>query len=397
MKVEYTSSKRKRAMNGYTLMYDVTLHYEQVVVDGESVSHAGSVQMDMRIGSSIVKMGLITNVATNSGHRIYGYSSSCMNRQLQYMQDQGDDVSVVFGISDFYSKFGYASCFPEHMLFVNTRDAEEAPRLDGYEVRDFADRDIDPALQIFAENNRRRTASVVRKKNEWLGFISGLRPGYPPPSFVLEKDGRTVAYVSFHRSTYLEYPAYAAYDEDFQVCEVGMESHECLSTILNELGVRALKGRFERIGLNIPLDHPLAEYCRRFGAISTVTYQKNGRGMMRIMDQRTLFEKMREELQDRVSHQRVSQGGIEIKTALGNTRIGVQAGELSVDEGTGRAENRIELPQEILTQLVIGYRSADDVLRDEKVTASGDTRLLQMLFPTSFPNVSLYYMPLDIF
>ena len=397
MKVEYTSSERKQAINGYTLMYDVTLHYEEVVVDGKSVSHAGSVQRDMRIGSSIVKMGLITDVATTSKYRMYGYSSSCMSRQLQHIQDQGDDVSVVFGISDFYSKFGYVSCFPEHMLVVNTRDAEEAPRLDGYEVRDLADGDIESALQIFAENNRRRTASVVRKRNEWLGFISGLRPGYPPPSFVLEREGRVVAYVSFHRSTYLEYPAYAAYDQDFQVCEVGMESHECLSTILNELGVRALKGRFERIGLNIPLDHPLTEYCRRFGAISTVTYHKDGRGMMRIIDQRTLFEKMREELQDRISDQRVSQGDIEIKTALGDTRMWVQAGKLSIDEGTGRGSNSIELPQEVLTQLVIGYRSADDVLRDEKITVKGDTKLLRTLFPTSFPNVSLYYMPLDIF
>ena len=397
MKVEYTSSERKQAMNGMTLMYDVPLHYEEVLVDGMSVSHAGSVQMEMRIGSSIVKMGLITDVSTSSRHRTYGYSTSCMTRQLQHFKDQGDDVSVVFGISNFYSKLGYASCLPEHTLMLNTRDAEEASRIEEYEVRDLRDGDIDWALQIFNDNNRRRTATVVRKRDEWLGFISGLRPGYPPPSFVLERGGSLEAYVSFHRSTYLEYPSYAAYDEDFQVYEIGLASHECLSTILNELALRALKGRFERIGLNIPLDHPFADYCRRFGAISTVTYHKNGRGMMKIVNQRTLFEKIKEELQDRISRQSVSQGDFEIKTELGDTRFEVRDGELSIEEDPDKGQNAIELLQDILTQLVIGYRSADDVLRDEGVSVKGDAELLQALFPTSFPNVSLYYAPLDIF
>ena len=60
MKVEHTSSVRKQAVNGMSLMYDVPLHCEHVVVDGISVSHAGSVQTEMRIGSSIVKMGVRT-------------------------------------------------------------------------------------------------------------------------------------------------------------------------------------------------------------------------------------------------------------------------------------------------------------------------------------------------
>lgn len=394
MNVEHTSSDRE-AMKA--MIYDMPLHYEEVLVDGMTASHACSVQTEMRIGSSTVKMGLITAVATNPNHRMYGYSTSCMTRQLQHFQDQGDDVSVVFGISDFYNKFGYASCFPEHTLVLNTRDAEEASRLEGYEVRDFADRDVDWALQVFNDNNRRRTATLVRKRNEWLGFISGLRPGYPRPSFVLERGGSTEAYVSFHRSTFVESPSYAVYDEEFVVSEIGLTNYECQSTILNELALRALKGRFERISLTIPLDHPFAGYCRRFGAVSTVTYHKSGRGMMRIVNQRTLFEKMREELQDRISHQPVIQGDIEIKTELGDTRIEVRDGELSIEEDPDKGQNVIELPQDILAQLVIGYKSADDVLRDERVSVKGDTQLLRALFPTSFPNVPLYYAPLDIF
>ena len=118
---------------------------------------------------------------------------------------------------------------------------------------------------------------------------------------------------------------------------------------------------------------------------------------MRILNQRTLFEKIMGELQARISQQRVSQGDIEIKTELGATRIEVIDGELSIDDGTDKSQNTVQLTQDILTQLVIGYRSADDVLRDERVTVKGYAKLLKALFPTASPNVSLHYMPLDIF
>ena len=358
-------------------------HYEEVLIDGKSVSYVRLVPYEMRVGSSIVKMGGIAGVETKKEHRMKGYARSCITRTIKYMLDEGYDVSMLFGIPNFYTKFGYAPCLPQHILILNTRDAEEAQRRSEYTVRDFTEEDIESVLRIYHDNNKRRTCTVLRGK-DWKGFRHSRRPGYPPPAFVLEKEGRVVAYVAFHRSMDPD-EEYERYDYEFLVTEIGAESSHSFSTILNELASRALDRRFGRIHLSIPFDHPFAEYCRRFGAESRIEYPKNGGGMMRIINQKTLFEKIREELQLRIDESNLDEGEVEVKTELGSTLFTVEDGRLNVTEGKGR--NRIDLPQSILTQLVVGYRSVEDVMNEDKVNVKGNTRLLKILFPRSFPYI----------
>ena len=274
-------------------------HYERVLVDGKSVSFVRLVPYEMRIGSSVVKMGGISTVETHKKHRMKGYARSCMTRTIEYMLDHGFDVSMLFGIPNFYTKFGYAPCLPEHILIVKARDAEKAERRSKFNVRDFTEKDIDSVLRIYEDNNRNRTCTVLRKKGEWKGFPRSRRPGYPPPAFVLEKEEKVIAYAAFHRSDDPD-EDYEEYDEALLVTEIGMESNESFSTLLSELAARATKRRFEHIRLSLPLDHAFVEYCHRFGSKSTVEYQESGGGMMRIVNQKMLFDKMKDELQRRV-------------------------------------------------------------------------------------------------
>jgi len=178
---------------------------------------------------------------------------------------------------------------------------------------------------------------------------------------------------------------YERYDYEFLVTEIGAESSHSFSTILNELASRALDRRFGRIHLSILFDHPFAEYCHRFGSESRIEYSKNGGGMMRIINQKTLFEKIREELQVRIDESNVNEGEVEVKTELRSTLFTVEDGRLHVTEGKGR--NRIDLPQSILTQLVVGYRSVEDLMNEDKVNVKGNISLLKVLFPKSFPYI----------
>ncbi len=40
------------------------------------------------------------------------------------MQEQDYDASVLFGIANFYHRVGFATCFPEHGVAIDTREAE---------------------------------------------------------------------------------------------------------------------------------------------------------------------------------------------------------------------------------------------------------------------------------
>ena len=42
------------------------------------------------------------------------------------MTQEGFDCAILFGIPDFYDKFGYAVCLPECRTEMRTRDAERA-------------------------------------------------------------------------------------------------------------------------------------------------------------------------------------------------------------------------------------------------------------------------------
>lgn len=106
---------------------------------------------------------------------------------------------------------------------------------------------------------------------------------------------------------------------------------------------------------------------------------------MRIINQKTLFEKIREELQVRNDESNVNEEEVEVKTKLRSTLFTVEDGRLHVTEGKGR--NRIDLPQSILTQLVVGYRSVEDLMNEDKVNVKGNISLLKVLFPKSFPYI----------
>jgi len=381
-RVELRSRDEKRRI--MRSVWEPIVHFEEVLVDGEPVSHVASIQLDMRVGSSVVRMGGIAGVETKPEYRMRGFARKCMTRTIRYMHDHGCDVSMLFGIPNFYTKFGYAPCLPEHTLTVRVRDAEEAGRLDEYKVREFTEEDIDSVLEIFNENNRERTCTIVRKRGEWMGFRRGKRPGYPPPALVWEEGDEVVAYVSFHRFMDPDRD-YTRYDYEFLVTEIGMKERRVFSTILKDLAAKAMERRFEYIRFSLPLDHPFTEYCHRFGSESVVRYRKDSGGMMRIINQRTLFQKIEDELQRRVKERKVENVQVEVKTELASTEFRVRGRELSVSEGNGKGMNRIELPQSILTQLVVGYRSVQDVVNDWRVKVRGNVRLLEALFPKSFP------------
>ncbi|HCL30960.1 MAG TPA: hypothetical protein DIC52_21335 [Candidatus Latescibacteria bacterium] len=81
------------------------------------------------------------------------------------MQEQDYDASVLFGIANFYHRVGFATCFPEHGVAIDTREAER----------------VQTSLRGFGRyewENQQRTASVVRPRG-WHGFPMGSGFGVP--------------------------------------------------------------------------------------------------------------------------------------------------------------------------------------------------------------------------
>ena len=97
-----------------------------MLVDGELVCWLGVIDYTMRIGTTQVRMAGIAGVETKEPHRMKGYMRDLLNGTLVYMQTQGYDISMLFGIPDFYPKFGYATCLAYSAFTIKTRIAETA-------------------------------------------------------------------------------------------------------------------------------------------------------------------------------------------------------------------------------------------------------------------------------
>src|SRR2546423_1535943 len=82
----------------------------ELVMDGKGVSRLWLLELPMRVGSAVVRMGGIAGVGTDREYRMRGLSRRVMANSTHWMADEGYDCATLFGIRDFYDKFGYAPC-----------------------------------------------------------------------------------------------------------------------------------------------------------------------------------------------------------------------------------------------------------------------------------------------
>jgi predicted acetyltransferase len=360
-------------------------HKRELLIEGELASWLWVIDHQMRIGTAQVHMGGIGGVNTDYRYRMKGYMRALLEDTVRYMTGQGYDVSMLFGISGFYPKFGYASCLPSHKQIVQTRDAEDAGKEASKEAGSYAtcalkDEDIDGVRALYNRNNAARTASIVRCEKYFTKFTKGTAWwGEAPVGFVLKDQAGQVA-------------AYAVYDKSdraVNVSEIESRDDTLFAALMSALAEQAIEKRCGQITFHLPPDHAFAEYAQRFGCKWETDCPRNGGGMMRILNLEALMVKVRAELERRIALSRMLQqsGSLTIETDLGAVTLNVEQGRLALGAGH-HSGSLLNLSQDRLTQMLVGYRRPCDVLNDPGVRATGDVLpWLEALFPTGHPYV----------
>jgi len=186
------------------------------------------------------------------------------------------------------------------------------------------------------------------------------------------------------------------------VVEVGAKSDDVFGTLLKEFALLAVRMRTEEINFFLPQDHPFAYFLQRFDLRTEAYYRKDGRGIGRIINQETLLQKMRGELERRLSVKQKPdspafdglatsdwaryRGGLEIKTDLATTYILLDQGQVAVSKEKTRVRNRLQLPQWALLQAALGYRDIRTILHEPGARATGRAlQLADTLFPKGLP------------
>jgi len=349
-------------------------HHREFMVDGESVSRLSIVDHEMRIGSATVRMGGIGGVHTDEEHRMKGYSRRVMTDSVEYMLDEGFDISLLFGIRSFYPKFGYITALAQHKLILPVPPLD-APR-GQYTARPMDDDDLGRIVDLYNDDNRTRTCSVVRHHGRWTHFPKGSRFRVPATAFVVEEGGGDV----------VGYAAFDDVEDAVNIVEMAAATDRVFPELVREFVRMARAADVDTIAIFAPPDHPFMEYCHRYDCQLAANFRADGAGMLRIINLRSTFEKTQPELEARlrrdVRFAAAKPAALRIATDIGSVVLDVRGPSLVVRDGDQPATGELELPQAILTQLLIGYRSLRSVLEDEAVSVGGDcAELLESLFP----------------
>jgi predicted acetyltransferase len=346
----------------------------------EPVSRLWVHDLNVRFGEAIVRMGGIGGVWTEEAYRKRGFARRLLEAANDYMRDEGFDIASLFGISDFYERWGYVPAGPEYSLKVRV-DSIKGAELK-HRVVDFCEQHRLDVLRIYEHNNLHRICSVVRSPESWTGFVRGTDwfVEADVKVFVNER-GEVVGYVSLDKVT-----------ERTAVAEVGFATPEVFESMVAFLVQRASEHGHDEITLLLPPDHEFAIYLRRYGCVAIQEFHRSGGFMARIINLGSLMAKLSVELSRRVAKESRFSGcekDFAIVTDIGEVLVRVKSGRVEVEPVTSASiAERLELPQGKLTQLLMGYQTIDTLIAAQDVHCSPDLiPLLRVLFPPAYPYI----------
>ena len=335
----------------------------------EAVSGLAVWDLPLQIGSAVARLGGIGGVYTRREHRMHGYSRRVIEESLTFMRDEGYQLSALFGIENYYPKYGYATALIESQSTVATRDALDAEaRL---AVRDYTPADAPAVAAIYGAMTAGRSGAIVRDPATWGGHRLAAHWSDRFGALVVEDGGGVAGYATYNLNW-----------GEFAIAEIGYAGPQVYEALLAEAARLAHARAVEKIIFHLPPDDPFAFYLRRYGCVTETRYNRRSGGMARIIDQATLLARLAPAFAARLEglnrHTAPAGGTVVWRTDLGEARTPLGgAGELVV-----------AMPQARLTQLLLGYRAIDDLLAEPDVQVDAAALpLLRAICPAGHPYV----------
>ena len=372
---DITDSVDRPAVN----VWGITLSTE----DEKDVSMITLREYQMRFGSAYLKMGGIAGVGTKEEHRNKGYSRHVMEHTLAYMNENGFDVSMLFGIPNFYHKFGYATAIPETYVEFDTKDAQTT--VPTYQIRKFETEDAPKIVDLYAANNAERTGTPLRTGIGWKEFTR--RAGIVPDPYVVlnEADAVIGYFVCNSDNTKID-----AIDRNCTLFDIGFQDRTIFETIVHFLAHGVAYTSAERIRCAVPADHPFAIFCRRYGCRTHTYTPKDHMGMMRIINQSSTLKKITGALEKRLQRDAdLGQwsGKLLFSTDIGQDCFEIDRGNVAYTDSQANAFH-LEMPQDKLIQLMMGRRSIEDLAVESDVWVNvGIIPVLDTLFPLGHSHI----------
>lgn len=338
------------------------------LIGDQVVTHYGVMDYQMRIGSARVRTGGITGVATDGRFRRRGYMAHTARACTRAMQSRGYDMSVLFGLPDFYHRFGYVRAWSPTNYTVRLTDLGATPTK--LRLRKITMRDLPEVDRLYNRWHARITGTAVRPtyQGRWRARERG---GY----LWCDGRGRPTGYVRCHQ-----------HDHRLHCSEAAGP----VPSILSALATLARRRHCDEIGLDsLPHDSAVCRHVRRGTCKAETQYTRCGGALARTLSLRSTMQKLCAELSDRLrqSHMADWRGRLLIADASQTVSLTVNRSTLCLADATG-TRHAIRGGRH-LVQLILGTDETDEVIEAGRMRLTGDARrLAQILFCAQHPTLN---------
>jgi len=353
---------------------------------GEIVSTLGLMTQTWTYDGIPLPVGQVELVGTHPDYRGRGLIRAQMEVTERMLRARGCLLSCIEGIPYFYRQFGYeyaiplGSCANLSLDRVPTlaKGQEEPVAIQRMNV----DTDLRRVLALYDAHAAELCIVSVRDEALWR-YQESAPPGIPEPpeTYVVEDDEGVIGYFQVRKNMWgplLEFME-ASVRPGGQV----WGSQESWMAALRFAKGLATQRNYHKLCFALPKTHPLVTVVRYLGA----EFERQYAWQIRIMDHAALIRRIAPALERRLAQSLLARfsGNLAINTMPRLIRLHFSQGRLiAVTEEGGQQEPwGMRMPPLLLTQLLMGYRSYQEIMEchlDASVRPAA-RQLVDVLFP----------------
>ncbi len=240
------------------------------------MGHVGVIRIPVRLGRAVLTVAGIAAVATDPRARNHGIASVLLKEALEASKRAGLSFSLLFGIPDFYHRFGFVPAWPKHTATANV---EELPSTSRWRARKARVADLAKMRQMY---------------KKVYGPIDGTVPRDPRMFFFRKHDQRTIlqgpargdwAYV-FSRMIKIDGT------EQLHVSEAAGTGGDWPAAVMAWAARHAIKIGKQEVIFRLPAEHPICTNITFCNATVRTEHYRNRSAMVAVLDFAQLARQM---------------------------------------------------------------------------------------------------------
>lgn len=347
-------------------------------IDGEL---AGALQVTadtIRLGEARLHMGGLGWVSTAEQHRHKGVARELIVDTMQFLRARGFHVAMLFGIPNFYHRFGFTTTLAQYQVNLATTDALAVPHRN-LRARLARPGDIPAIQRMHAATDTTTACSLIR-----VGLHISSRWDLWHEARILHDDqGRVLGYFVPRRAP-----------ESLVIDEIGAADRASRDDVLHACAQLAADDLVPQLRFQVPAGHPYHHYLSQFPSRHESVLVRDEGGMMAFLNLGETLESMLPEWEAQLADSAVRTLRVEVTLVIGRATFRVRANRGAIDIAPVAAANKFGLSEAELMQLMTGYAYLDDILAQRRRMLTPEAR---QLLAAIFPKRSAYVWPLDRF